>query len=98
LHCGYGNIFIGRIKQVHRFSEGEPKIKSFYPTDKFLERGEMRDFGYIKDFLNSFHISDIFNEFPVVLVSVILEENQSKELILSIDLLRVFTGTGGYSC
>jgi len=58
----------------------------------------MRDFGYIKDFLNSFHISDIFNEFPVVLVSVILEENQSKELILSIDLLRVFTGTGGYSC
>lgn len=37
----------------------------------------MRDFGEIKNLLNSLHISDIFYEFPVVLVSVIFEENQS---------------------
>ena len=57
----------------------------------------MGDYSEIKNLLNSVHISDIFDEFPIVLVTVILEENQSKELILSIDLLRVFTGIGGYS-
>ena len=37
----YRNIFIGRVEQVHCPSEGEPKIESFYPTEKFLERCEM---------------------------------------------------------
>ena len=77
IYGGYGNIFIRRVKQVYRFSESEPKVDCFYPTNKFLERGEMRDFGEIKNLLNSLHISDIFYEFPVVLVSVIFEENQS---------------------
>ena len=69
----YWNIFVVGVKQVHRFSEGEPKIESFYPTDKFLERCEMRYYGDIKDRLNSLHISDIFDEFPVVLVTKIFE-------------------------
>jgi len=30
-------------------------------------------YGKIKDILNSLHISDIFNEFPVVLVTKIFE-------------------------
>jgi len=37
----YGNIFIRRVEQVHGLSEGNPKIESFYPAEKFLERGEM---------------------------------------------------------
>jgi len=58
----------------------------------------MRYFRETKNLLNFGHISDIFDEFPVVLATVILEENQSKELILGTDLLRVFKGIGGYSC
>ena len=45
IYSSYGYIFIGRVKQVHRLSEDEPKIECFYPTKKFLERGEMRYFG-----------------------------------------------------
>ena len=69
----YRNIFIVGIKQVYRFSEGEPKIESFYPTDKFLERCEMGYYGESKDLLDSLHISDIFDKFPVVLVTKIFE-------------------------
>ena len=67
------NIFIVGVEQVYRFSEGEPKVESFYPTDKFLECCEMGYYGEIKDLLNSLHISDIFDEFPVVLVTKIFE-------------------------
>ena len=69
----YRNIFVVGVEQVYRFSEGEPKVESFYPTDKFLERCEMGYYGEIKDHLNSLHISDIFDEFPVVLVTKIFE-------------------------
>ena len=69
----YRNILVVGVEQVHRFSEGEPKIESFYPTDKFLERCEMGYYGEIKGLLYSLHISDIFNEFPVVLVTKIFE-------------------------
>jgi hypothetical protein len=41
IDSGYGNIFIRSIEQVHSLSEGDPKIKSFYPAEKFLERSEM---------------------------------------------------------
>jgi hypothetical protein len=41
IDSGYGNIFIRRVEQVHRFSEGDPKIERFYPTEKFLDRREM---------------------------------------------------------
>jgi len=47
----------------------------------------MRYFGEIKNFLNFLHISDIFDEFPVVLVTEILEQNQDKQLVLGVDLL-----------
>jgi hypothetical protein len=69
----YRNIFVVGVEQVHRFSEGEPKIESFYPTDKFLERGEMGYYGESKDLLNTLHISDIFDKFPLVLVTKIFE-------------------------
>jgi hypothetical protein len=69
----YRNILVFGVEQVHRFSEGDPKIESFYPTDKFLERCEMGYYGESKDLLNSLHISDIFDEFPVVLVTKIFE-------------------------
>jgi hypothetical protein len=32
----------------------------------------------IKDLLNSFHISDVFNEFSVMLVPKIFEQNQDE--------------------
>ena len=71
----YWNIFVVRVEEVHRFSEGEPKIESFYPTDKFLERCEMGYYGEIKDLLNSLHISNIFNKLSIVLVPEIFEED-----------------------
>ena len=48
-------------------------VTTFYPTDKFLERCEMGDYGEIKDRPNSLHISDIFDKFPVVLITKIFE-------------------------
>jgi len=87
IDSGYGNIFIRRVEQFHRFSEGDPKIESFYSTEKFLERCEMRYFREMKTFLNSVHISDIFYEFPIVLVSEIFEQNQDEQLVLSVDSL-----------
>jgi len=41
----------------------------------------------IKDLLNSLHISDVFDEFPVVLVTEIFEQNQDEQLVLRVDLL-----------
>jgi len=69
----YRNFLVVRVEHVYRFSEGEPKIESFYPTDKFLERCEMGYYRESKNLLNSFHISDIFDEFPVVLITKIFE-------------------------
>ncbi len=45
-----------------------------------------------RDFLNSFHIADIVDKFPVLLVPVILKHNQSEKLVLDICPLRIFTG------
>jgi hypothetical protein len=69
----YWNIIVVGVEQVHCFSESELKIETFYPTDKFLERCEMGDYGEIKDRPNSLHISDIFDKFPVVLITKIFE-------------------------
>jgi hypothetical protein len=49
----YRNIFFVGVKQVHRFSEREPKRENFYPTDKFLERYEMGYYGESNDLLNA---------------------------------------------
>ena len=87
IYSGYGNIFIGGVEQVHGLSEGDPKIKRFYP-----ERSEMGYYWEIQNLLNTHHISDIFDEFPVVLVTEILEQNQDEQLMLGIDLLWKFTG------
>jgi hypothetical protein len=45
INSRYRNIVISSIEQVHGLSEGEPKIKCFYPTEKFLERSEMGYYG-----------------------------------------------------
>lgn len=36
--------------------------------------------------LNLFHVSDIFDEFTVVLVPVVFEENEDQMLMLGVDL------------
>ena len=41
----------------------------------------------IQDFLNTIHISNIFDEFPVVLITEIFEQNQDEQLGLGVDLL-----------
>jgi len=48
----------------------------------------------IKDLLNLLHISNIFDEFPVVLVTEIFEENENEKLILGVCLLRKPAGIG----
>jgi hypothetical protein len=52
----------------------------------------MRNDGEIQFHLDRFHVFNVSNEFPVVLVPVIFEEYQGKELILGGDLLRIFGG------
>ena len=47
----------------------------------------MRYFREIKNLLNSVHISDIFDEFAVMLVPVIFEKNEDEKLMLGVDLL-----------
>jgi hypothetical protein len=42
--------------------------------------------GKIQFLLDRFHVLNVFNEVPIVLVPVVLEENQSEKLILGIDL------------
>jgi hypothetical protein len=44
-------------------------------------------YGESQNLLNALHISDVFNEFPIVLVTEILEQNQDEQLGLGIDLL-----------
>lgn len=94
INSSYRNYITCRVEQVHRFSESYPKIESFYPTEKFLERRKMGYYWEIKDLLNAFHISDVFNEFPVMLVTEIFEQNQNEQLVLGVNLLWKFTGIG----
>ena len=37
--------------------------------------------------LNSLHVSDIFDELPIVLISVIFEKNEDEKLMLGVELL-----------
>jgi hypothetical protein len=73
INGSYGNILVCGVEPVHRFSEGDPKIQGFTPTEKFLERGEMRNIGEAQTLPDRFHIPDILNKFPVMLVAIILE-------------------------
>jgi len=36
--------------------------------------------------LDLFHVSDIFNKFPIVLIPIIFEKNEDEKLMLGIDL------------
>ena len=90
IDCGYRDFIVTWVEQVHRFLERQSKIQRFDPTEKFLERGEVGDGWEVQDFLNVFHIPDIINELPIMLVPEVLEENE--KLILGIRLLRVLAG------
>jgi hypothetical protein len=48
------------------------------PAEKCLEDCEMRHDAEKKDLQNILHTTDIFNEFPVVLVPVFLEKNENE--------------------
>ena len=48
IDSGYGNCIVTRVKQVQRFSDGEPEVQGFYPTKKFLKRSEMMYYRKIK--------------------------------------------------
>jgi hypothetical protein len=45
-----------------------------------------------EDTLNFFHVTNIFDEFPVMLVPEIFEENKDKQLMPGVRLLRILTG------
>lgn len=55
----------------------------------------MRDDRETEDLLNPFHTSNIFDEFPIVLVPEISEEDKCEKLMLREYLLRIFTGIKG---
>jgi hypothetical protein len=52
----------------------------------------MGDLCKIQNPLNSFHIPDIFNELPVMLVPIVFEKDKDEKLVLGVDLLREFAG------
>ena len=72
---GDGYYVVRRIEQAHSFFEGQPEIESFNPAEEFLERREMWDHWQTEDFLDPFHVLNIFDEFAVMLVPEISEEN-----------------------
>lgn len=45
----------------------------FYTKEKLLERCEMRYDGKTREFLDMFHVTNIIEEFTVMLIAVILE-------------------------
>lgn len=92
--CGYGNCVVSGIEQVDRFLEGKPEIESFYPAEEFLERREVGDGREVQDILNLFHVADIFDKLPVVLVPEVLEKYENKKLLLGVRPLRKLAGIG----
>jgi hypothetical protein len=80
------------IEQFDRLSEDETKVQRFNPLEKFLESRKMGDLCKIQNPLNSFHIPDIFNELPVMLVPIVFEKDKDEKLVLGVDLLREFAG------
>jgi len=53
-------------------------LRQSFRIYKFLERGEMGYSGENKNFLNIDHVSDIFDEFPIVRVTESFEQNQDE--------------------
>jgi len=97
IDCSNRDRIVVGIEQTQSFPERVPEIQGFYPAEEFLKRGEMRHNGEIQFLLDRIHVSDIFNELPVVLVPVVFEEDQGKKLGLGIDPLRIFAGVRGNS-
>jgi len=89
--CNWDRISIG-VKQIQSFSKRVAQVQGFYPAEEFLKRRKMRNGWKVQFLLDWFHISNIFNEIPVVLVPVVFEEYQDQKLILGVDLFRIFRG------
>lgn len=98
IDCCYWDFVAGRIEQVHGLSEYEAKVQRFYPLEKFLKRGEMRDLTKLEYLLNLFHVPNILDDIPVMLVPVFLEKNEDEKLILRVDLFRIFAGIRSDMC
>jgi len=94
--CDWDRIVIA-IEKIQSFPERVAEVQGFYPAEEFLKRREMGHEGKIQFLLDRFHIFNVFNEIPVVLVSIIFEENQDEKLVLGVDLFRIFTGIRGNS-
>ena len=73
------------MEQIQSFPERVTDVKSFYPGEEFLKCREMRYDRKIQFLLDRFHVANIFNEIPVVLVPVVFEENQDEKLVLRVD-------------
>lgn len=97
IDCCDGDWIIVGIKQVQSFPKRIAEVQGFYPAEEFLECCKMGYSWKLQFLLDCFHDSNIFNEIPVVLVSVVFEEYQDQKLILGVDLFRIFTGIGGNS-
>jgi len=95
IDCCDGYWIIVGIKQIQCFPKRVAQVQGFYPAEEFLKRRKMRYGWKVQFFLDWFHVSNIFNKIPVVLVPVVLEEYQDQKLILGVDLFRIFTGIGG---
>ena len=87
-----GDRIIVGIKQIQSFPERVAEIKCFYPGEKFLKCRKMGYDRKIQFLLDRLHVSDIFDEIPIVLVPEVFEENKNEKLILGVDLFRIFTG------
>ena len=94
--CDWDRIVVA-IEKIQSFPERVAEVQGFYPAEEFLKRREMGHEGKIQFLLDRFHIFNVFNEIPVVLVSIIFEENQDEKLVLGVDLFRIFTGIRSYS-
>ena len=54
------------------------KIQRFYPLEKFLKCCEMRDLPKAKFLLDSFHIPNILNKIPIMLIPIFFEEDEDE--------------------
>jgi len=70
----WDRIIVG-IKQIQSFAERVAEVQGFYHGEEFLECCKMGYGWKLQFLLDCFHVSNIFNEFPMVLVPVIFEEN-----------------------
>ena len=63
----------------------------FDPTEKFLERGEVRYRCKFKNFPDTVHLFEIPYDRAIVFFPVFFEQNKGQKLMLSVISSRIFT-------